>query len=146
MNKNERIASALRDKSRGHHRLAEGGRRGKHAMLMRQKRLGRLDLRLVQRPLKPYLACKRIANPPQIIQLNLGALASDQLNSFVQASAGQPHMTPMKFGAGDNPRFAEGRETHGLRTIELRVLEGRQAYEPRRHCRRQISPIYIELV
>jgi hypothetical protein len=55
-------------------------------------------------------------------------------------------MTPMKFGAGDNPRFAKGRETHGLRTIELRVLEGRQAYEPRRHCRRQIGPIYIELV
>ena len=90
MDKNERIASAARNKGRGHHRLAEGGRRREHAMLMRKKGLERLDLRLVQRPLKPYLARKRIADHPQIIQLNLGALASDQLNSFVEASAGQP--------------------------------------------------------
>jgi hypothetical protein len=113
---------------------------------MRKKSLKRPELRLVQRPLKPYSARKRIANHPQIIQLNLGALGSDQLNSFVEASARQPHMTPMKFGAGDNPRLAEGRETHGLRTIELWILEGCQAYEPRRRCRRQIGPIYIELV
>ena len=52
----------------------------------------------------------------------------------------------MKFGAGDNPRLAEGRKTHGLRTIELGILEGCQAYEPRRQPRRQISPINIELV
>ena len=93
MDKNERIASALRNQGRGHHRLAEGGRRREHAMLMRKKGLERLDLRLVQRPLKPYSARKWIADHPQIIQLNLGALASDQLNSFIEASAGQPHMT-----------------------------------------------------
>ena len=71
MNKNERIASALRDKSRGHHRLSEGGRRRKHPMLMRKKGLERFDLRLVQRPVKPYLARKRIADHPQIIPTRL---------------------------------------------------------------------------
>src|ERR1700751_5626009 len=114
MNKNESIASALRNKSRGHHFLAQSGHTREHPILMPQKSLKLPDLRLVQRPRKPYSSRKRIANPPQIIQLNLGALGSDQLNSFVEASARQPHMTPIEFGAGDNPRLAEGRETHGL--------------------------------
>jgi len=55
-------------------------------------------------------------------------------------------MTRVRFGAGDNPRLAEGRETHGLRTIELWVLKGRQAYESSRQRRRQIGPVDIELV
>src|SRR6185437_10511519 len=146
MDKNERITSAFRNEGHGHHRLAESGRRREHAILMRKKSLKRLDLRLVQRPLKPYAAGKRIADHPQIIQLNLSALASNQLNSFVEASARQPYMTPMEFGAGDNPRLAEGWEAHRLRTIKLWVLEGRQAYEPRRRCRRQVGPVDIELV
>ena len=58
MDKNKRIASALRNKGRGHHRLAEGGRRREHAMVMRKEGLECLDLRLVQRPLKPYSARK----------------------------------------------------------------------------------------
>jgi hypothetical protein len=50
MDKNERTASAFRNKGRGHHRLAEGGRRREHAMVMRKKRFERLDLRLVRIP------------------------------------------------------------------------------------------------
>src|SRR5665213_1736175 len=48
MDKNERIASPLRNKGRGHNRLAEGCRRRKHAMVMRTKRFERLDLWLMQ--------------------------------------------------------------------------------------------------
>ncbi len=68
-------------------------------MVMRKKRFERLDLQLVQRSLELHSARKRTADHPQIIQLNLAALASNQLNSFIEASPGQPHMTRVKFGA-----------------------------------------------
>jgi len=60
-------------------------------------------------------------------------MGSDQFDSFVEAAARQPDMTRMKFGARDDPRLAEGRQPHGLRAIEFRVLESRQADEPCRH-------------
>ena len=64
MDENERIASALRNKRGGHHRLAEGGRRREHAMVMRKKASNALTCGLVQRPLKPDSARKRIADHP----------------------------------------------------------------------------------
>ena len=133
MDENERIAPPLRNQRGSHNRLAEGGRRRKHAMVMRHEGVECLDLRAVQRPLESHPARKRVADHAEVVQLNVGALASDQLNGFVEAPPWQSHMTRMKFGARDDPGLAEGREPHGLRAIELGILEGCQAYEPRRH-------------
>ena len=103
MDKNERIAPALRDKRGGHDRLAEGGRRREHAMVMRTKRFERLDLRLVQRALKPHSAASGSPIIRRSFTSTSRTLAADQLNSFVEASPGQPHMARVKFGAGDDP-------------------------------------------
>src|SRR6266851_264225 len=146
MDENERIAPTLCNEGGSHNRLAEGRRRREHAMVMRQEGVECLYLWGVQHPLESHPARKRIADHPQIVHRNVGALASDQLNGFIEATSWQSHMTRMKFGARDDPGLAEGREPHGLRAIELGILEGCQTYEPCCHRRRQLGPVNIELI
>ena len=93
MDENERIAPPLRNERGSHNRLAESRRRRKHAMVMRQEGIGNPDLRAVQRALGSHPARKRIADHPEVVDLNLGARASDQLNGFIEAPPRQSNMT-----------------------------------------------------
>ena len=143
VDENERIPPPLSNERCGHNRLTEGGGRREHAIVMRRQGVECLDLRAVQRSLELHPARKLFADRSLIVQLNLGALTADQLNSFVKTPSWQSHMTRMEFGARDDPWLAEGREPHGLRAIELGILEGCQAYEPCCHRRRQIDPVNV---
>jgi hypothetical protein len=62
MDKNERIASAFRNKGRGHHCLAESGCRREHAILMRKKSLKRPELRFVLERLQSLHLCVMMGN------------------------------------------------------------------------------------
>src|SRR5438105_10944638 len=55
-------------------------------------------------------------------------------------------MARMKLGTRDDPRLAKGGQSHGLRAIELRVLECRQANKPCRHGWWQLGPINVNLI
>ena len=145
MDEDKRVPAPLSDERSSHNRLAERGGRREHAIVMQRQGVECLDLRAVQRSLELDPARKRVADRSLIVQLNLGALTADQIDSFVKTPSWQSHMTRMEFGARDDPWLAKGREPHGLRTIELGVLKGRQAYKPRRHRRRQIGPVDIQL-
>ena len=61
-----------------------------------------------------------------ILDFNFGAVRLDQLDDFIKATARQADVSRVKFRAGDNSGFAEGRKSHGLRPIEFRVLKRRQ--------------------
>ena len=102
-------------------------------MVMRQEGVECLDLWAVQCPLESRPTWKRIADHPEVVHLNFSALASDQRNGFIEAPPRQSYMTRMKLGTRDDPGFAESRKPHGLRAIELGILEGCQAYEACRH-------------
>jgi hypothetical protein len=73
-------------------------------------------------------------------------IAADEFDRFVKASPWERHMARMKFGAGDDPRLAEGRQTHGLRTIEFWILKGGEADELCDQSRWKLRSVDVHLV
>src|SRR6516162_2028514 len=55
-------------------------------------------------------------------------------------------MLRIQLGARDDPRLAECRQPHGLGAIELRVLEGGQAYKLRDQGWRKFCPVDVNLI
>src|SRR5579863_4814907 len=84
MDENKRVPAPLSDERSSHNRLAERGSRREHAIVMRRQGVKCLDLRAVQRSLKPDPARKRVTDRSLIVQLNLGSLTADQFDSFVK--------------------------------------------------------------
>ena len=75
-----------------------------------------------------------------ILQIGNGAVAFSEIDRLVDATAGQSNMLCVELGARDDPGLAERRQPHGLRAVELRVLESRQANELRNQGRRKRAP------
>ena len=63
-----------------------------------------------------------------------------------ETASWQSHMEGMKFSARDNPWLAVGRQPHGLRTIELRILKGSEADQPCNHGRWHACPVDVNLI
>ena len=95
MDENKRIPAPLSNERGCHNRLAEGGGRREHAIVMRRQGVECFDLRVVQRSLELHSARKLVADCSLIVQLNLCTLTADQLDGFVKTPSRQPNMTWM---------------------------------------------------
>ena len=72
--------------------------------------------------------------------------ASSAAKYLIEASPRQRHMFRKQLRAGNNARLAEGWQPHGLRRIELRVLEGSETNEAADQRGREARPINIDAI
>ena len=68
------------------------------------------------------------------------------MTNIVQAATREGNMLRMLFGARDDPRFVVGRQPHGLRPVELRVLKRGQPNQPVLQCRDKTLLRNIEFI
>ena len=146
MNEDKCISGAASDQRRGDNGFPESGRGGKNTVVMRNERVEGFHLRRSQVSFEGQSLRQRPAKISMIFQNNFGTMALDEIDRFLKAAPGQGYVAPMEFGARDDPRLVECRQPHGLRAIELGVLERRQANELGSQRRRKPSPINIHLI
>ncbi len=79
----------------------------------------------------------RSAREPLVDDLGSDAEFLEQLEQLFKAPARQSQVLGKVFCATDHPRLAEGRKTHRLRPVELRILKGAKTDEPIQQGRRQ---------
>ena len=83
VDQDERVPSTVRNQRRPDDRLAKGGRRGKHPILMGDENAKSLQLRPSQFALEGYVRGKRPANFAQIFQIGNGATVFDEVDCFL---------------------------------------------------------------
>jgi hypothetical protein len=83
VDQDECVPSTVRNQSRPDDRLAKGGRRGKHPILMGDENVKSLQLRPSQFALEGYVRGKRRADFAQIFQIGNGAMAFDEVDCFL---------------------------------------------------------------
>ena len=142
VDEDERIAAAACDQRRGDHGLAERGRGGQHAAVVRRQRLHRCGLPVAQRAQEADRQGCAASRRSTI--LGFDAVRPEQLLRLVEASPRQPHVVRMEFGAGDDARLAEGGQPHRLGAVELRVLERGDAHEPRHQRWREPGAVDVD--
>jgi hypothetical protein len=146
VDEDKRISGASGEKRCRYNGFPESGRGSKNAVIMRKKCVEGFQLWSPQFSLEGQFRGQRPADFPTVFQNNIGAVAFDELDCFLKATPRQCHVSRMKFGARYDPRLAEGRQTHGLSTIKLGILESCQTNELCNQGRRELCPIYVYLI
>ena len=146
MNKNQRIAGTTRDQRRGHNRLAECGRGGKHAGIVFGQCFERSRLLLAKFATEADRLRQAGSVFTQIVQFGSHTVIGQEPDHFVEAAARQGDVSGMQFGTGHNARLSECRQPHRLRAIEFGVLERGQSHQLGNHGRRQLRAVDIDLV
>ena len=82
MNKDQRVSGTVGNERRRHNGLAKGCRRGKYAVLMRNERIERRQLRPLQFATEGGICGKRCAEFTLIFQFGLSAMAFDEIKCF----------------------------------------------------------------
>jgi hypothetical protein len=81
-----------------------------------------------------------------VLQRDFGTVDTNQFDKLIEAPPGQAYVVRMKFRTRDDPWLAKGRQSHGLCAIELRILEGCEAYQSCCHRGWQIGSINVNLI
>ena len=120
----QRAHSALRNQPGGDHGLTESGGGRQHAGVVGQQcRRRRLLFR-------PQITVKHqrqwFASESFVTDHRLNFCVGQQLQHVRETTAGQTDVARMILRAGDDARFIVRWQSHGLRSIELRILKRRQ--------------------
>ena len=125
VHQNQRVDARRGDEPGRHHGLAKGRGGRQHAGVVRRQRIGRHLL------LRAQLTVERRTSsgvPPKRSSRSLASIPSEasRASASSQAAPRQREVLRAVLSAIDDARFAEGGQPHGLRPVELRVLERRQ--------------------
>jgi len=102
---------------------------------MLSDRIDRFLLLFAQNPMKHCF--NRLSGEALVTHLRLDLEGLKQLDYIRQAPARQRQMFAKILSAADDARFVECGQPHGLRLIELRILEGSYSQDPIHQCWRQ---------
>ena len=136
MDEHQSIHATAGDHRSGCHCLAESCRRAQHAGVVLQHGFG---CRLLVRPQRAdERNHQRFARRAFVPQIAADTLIPKELLNCIQATAWQADVLREVLGAPDDSGLVPHRHAHGLRPVELRVLEGGQAHQPVRERLRQL--------
>ncbi|MOA47950.1 hypothetical protein D3C78_1706300 [compost metagenome] len=76
----------------------------------------------------------------------LVAVFAQQVQSSIQAATRQSYVLGKVLSTADDARLVPYRKTHGLRLVELRILEGRQPDQPVCQWQWQLGLVEVDQV
>lgn len=107
----------------GNNRLSEGRRCGQHTDLMFQHRVGGQLLLRSQLALKGHL--QWLSAAASVVDDGPNIRVRQNLTDIVQTAAQDADVMRMFLGAADDTGLVVSRQAHGLRLVELWILECR---------------------
>ena len=109
MDKNQCVPGTMCNERRGNNSFSESSCRRKYAGFVSDESIEGLRLGRTQFALEGNGRRQRYANFATIFHNSDGAVAFDEFNRLIKATAGQSDMPHMKFSARDDPRLAKSR-------------------------------------
>lgn len=144
MDQNQRARGPLRDEPGGHDRLAERGGRRQHAGVVRKQGVCGLPLLRSQVALEGHR--ERLAILALVSDRGPDTEIFEERERFIETAARQTDMPRVILGARDDARRAIRGQPHGLRLVELGILERSETQQLIPQCRIQICLLDVGLV
>lgn len=127
VHQHKRIYAALSDEPSGHDCLAKRRRRSEHPVVMSEHRFR--GGQLLDAKVTSEYRLQSLSGVPFVANGDTDSQVGQRVLDFLETSARDADVVRVVFGTRDHARLVVGRQPHGLRLVELWILERRDTQQ-----------------